>query len=230
MEMRLEKYLISCGIDTGKKIKERIRAGEITVDGEIETDIGIHINPETQKVLHLGKELSVKSFRYYVFNKPAGYLTAVSNPINDKPTVMDVLPKWIDTQGLAPVGRLDRDTEGLLIFTNDGEFNHFLTHPDKTIEKTYYAELIRDITDDEISKLEMEIEFHGYCFKPGKAKRVSENSIHLTITEGKYHQVKKMLRAVGNKVVYLKRIKFGKLTLGEMKLGEAIEVTKGDIF
>ncbi|MGL5963350.1 MAG: pseudouridine synthase [Fusobacteriaceae bacterium] len=230
MEMRLEKYLISCGIDTGKKIKERIRAGEITVDGEIETDIGIHINPETQKVLHLGKELSVKSFRYYVFNKPAGYLTAVSNPINDKPTVMDVLPKWIDTQGLAPVGRLDRDTEGLLIFTNDGEFNHFLTHPDKTIEKTYYAELIRDITDDEISKLEMEIEFHGYHFKPGKAKRVSENSIHLTITEGKYHQVKKMLRAVGNKVVYLKRIKFGNLTLGEMKLGEAIEVTKGDIF
>ncbi|MGL4732569.1 MAG: 16S rRNA pseudouridine(516) synthase, partial [Fusobacteriaceae bacterium] len=78
MEMRLEKYLIGCGIDTGKKIKERIRGGEITVDGKIETDIGIHINPETQEVLHLGKKLKTKSLKYYVFNKPAGYITAVS--------------------------------------------------------------------------------------------------------------------------------------------------------
>lgn len=229
MEMRLEKYLIQCGIDTGKKIKERIRSGEVTVDGKIETDIGIHINPVTQEILHLGKKISEKSLRYYVFYKPAGYLTAVSNPVNDKPTVMDVLPEWVDKQGLAPVGRLDRDTEGLLIFTNDGEFNHFLTHPDKTIEKTYYAELIRDITDEEISRLEEEIEFHGYVYKPGKAKRISANSINLTITEGKYHQVKKMLRAVGNKVIYLKRIKFGKLTLEDMKLGDVREINKGDV-
>ncbi|MGL4403234.1 MAG: pseudouridine synthase [Fusobacteriaceae bacterium] len=229
MEMRLEKYLIQCGIDTGKKIKERVRAGEVTVDGKVETDVGVHINPELQDILHLGNKLNLKTFRYYVFHKPAGYITAVSNPVNSKPTVMEVLPEWIDKQGLSPVGRLDKNTEGLLIFTNDGEFNHFLTHPDKTIEKTYYAELIRDITDEEIARLEQEIEFQGYHFKPGKARRISENSIHLTITEGKYHQVKHMLRAVGNKVMYLKRIKFGNLTLGDMELGEVREIKKEDI-
>lgn len=229
MDMRLEKYLAKCGIDTGKKIKMRIREGEITVDGKIETDPGVHINPDTQKILHLGKALSLKEFRYYVFHKPAGYLTAVSNPVNDKPTVMDVLPQWIDRQGLAPVGRLDRDTEGLLIFTNDGDLNHTLTHPDKTIEKTYYVELIRDMSDEEVALLETEINFHGYTFKPGKAERISSNSIYLTITEGKYHQVKKMIRATGNKVTYLKRVKFGKLELGDMGIGEAKEIRLKDI-
>lgn len=229
MEMRLEKYLIQCGIDTGKKIKERVRNGEITVDGVVEIDVGVHINPETQEILHLGNRIKLKTFRYYVLHKPAGYLTAVSNLVNDKPTVMEVLPEWVDIQGLSPVGRLDKNTEGVLIFTNDGEFNHFLTQPDKIIEKTYYAELIRDITDEEISRLEEVIEFQGYTFKPGKAKRISSNSIHLTITEGKYHQVKHMLRAVGNKVIYLKRIRFGKLTLGDMELGDFKEINKEDI-
>lgn len=229
MKIRLEKYLIQCGIDTGKKIKERVRAGEVSVDGEIEIDVGVHVDPEIQEVLHLGNKINLKTFRYYVLHKPAGYLTAVSNLINDKPTVMEVLPEWVDKQGLSPVGRLDKNTEGVLIFTNDGEFNHFLTQPDKIIEKTYYAELIRNITDEEIAKLEEVIEFQGYIFKPGKAKRVSENSIHLTITEGKYHQVKHMLRAVGNKVIYLKRIKFGNLTLSDMELGEFREIRKEDI-
>lgn len=229
MDIRLEKFLAQCGIDTGKKIKERVRNGEVTVNGETVTDPGLHIEPSKDVILHLGKPLKEKRLRYYVFNKPAGCITAVSNPINDKPTVMDVLPKWVDIQGLAPVGRLDRDTEGLLIFTNDGDLNYTLTHPDKTITKTYYVELIKDMSDDELAMLETEINLHGYIFKPGKAERITSDSIYLTITEGKYHQVKKMVRATRNKVTYLKRVKFGKLELGDMELGEVREISVEDI-
>ncbi|MGL5123213.1 MAG: pseudouridine synthase [Fusobacteriaceae bacterium] len=227
--MRLEKYLIQCGIDSGKKIKKLIKNGEIRVNGIIELDIGKQIDENIDKITYLNEILKEKKLKYYVMYKPAGYLTAMSNPVNDKPTVADILPEWLDKRGIAPVGRLDKDTEGVLIFTNDGNLNYELTYPDKQIDKEYYAELERIISDSDIHKLENKIIIDNYQCKPSKAKKITNNSITLTIVEGRYHQVKKMLKAVNNRVTYLKRIRFAKITLDNMNLGEFKEIKKEDI-
>ncbi len=227
--MRLEKYLIQCGIESGKKIKKLIRNGEIFVNDIVELDIGKQINEKEDKITYLNEILKEKTLRYYVMYKPAGYLTAMSNPVNDKPTVADILPNWIDKRGLAPVGRLDKDTEGVLIFTNDGNLNYELTYPEKSIDKEYYAELDRIISDTDIYNLENEIIIDGYKCKPSKAEKITDNSIVLTIVEGRYHQVKKMLKAVNNRVNYLKRIRFAKVTLDGMTLGEIKEIKRETI-
>ncbi|MGL6064160.1 MAG: pseudouridine synthase [Fusobacteriaceae bacterium] len=227
--MRLEKYLIKCGVDSGKKIKKLIKNGEILVNDTVEIDIGRQIDENNDKITYLNETLKEKKLKYYVMYKPAGYLTAMSNPVNDKPTVADILPKWLDKRGIAPVGRLDKDTEGVLIFTNDGNLNYELTYPDKLIDKEYYAELDRVISDSDIYKLENEIVIDDYKCKPSKAKKITDNSITLIIVEGRYHQVKKMLKAVNNRVNYLRRIRFAKVTLENMRLGEFREIKKEDI-
>ena len=142
---------------------------------------------------------------------------------------MDILPDWVIKKDLAPVGRLDKDTEGLLLLTNDGQLNHRLLSPKSHVDKTYYAELEKDISEDDLEKLRKGVDIGGYITMPAEAKKIEEKKIHLTIKEGKFHQVKKMLEAVNNKVVYLKRISFGKLELKEMELGEVKEVEIGDI-
>ncbi|MGL4687151.1 MAG: pseudouridine synthase [Fusobacteriaceae bacterium] len=227
--MRLEKYLIKCGVDSGKKIKKLIKNGEIFVNDTVEIDIGRQIDENNDKITYLNEILKEKKLKYYVMYKPAGYLTAMSNPVNDKPTVADILPKWLDKRGIAPVGRLDKDTEGVLIFTNDGNLNYELTYPDKLIDKEYYAELDRVISDSDIYKLENEIVIDDYKCKPSKATKITDNSITLIIVEGRYHQVKKMLKAVNNRVNYLRRIRFAKVTLENMRLGEFKEIKKEDI-
>lgn len=227
--MRLEKYLVQCGIATGKVIKKLIREGEITVNGVIECDCSVQVEPSEDIVLYKNEKLQPKTLRYYLLNKPAGYLTAVSNPINSKPIVMDVIPDSINKQGLAPIGRLDKDTEGVLIITNDGNLNYLMTYPEKVIDKEYYVELDRKISPEDIEKLEKGVIFDDYLCKPAKVEFLTENSINLTITEGKYHQVKKMMKSVGNKVVYLKRIRMGKLTLGDLKVGEIKEISIEEI-
>ena len=160
-------------------------------------------------------------------NKKAGYITAVEDP--REKTVMELLPDWVIKKELAPVGRLDKDTEGLLLLTNDGQLNHKLLAPKSHVEKTYYAELEKDISSEDIEKLENGVDIGGYITMPAKAEIVGEKKIYLTIKEGKFHQVKKMLEAVDNKVTYLKRISFGKLLLDDMELGEVREVKVEDI-
>ncbi|MGL4393181.1 MAG: pseudouridine synthase [Fusobacteriaceae bacterium] len=228
-KMRLEKYLVNSGIMSRKKLKKIIFDGEIKVNGKIELNIGTDIDEQKDIVTFRDEILSQKIFKYFVMNKPAGYLTAMSNPVNDKKTVADILPTWINKNGLAPVGRLDKDTEGVLIFTNDGDLNYELTYPDKEISKEYYVEVARPINSENIFALENEIVIDNYKCLPAVAKLLSEKSLLLTIQEGKYHQVKKMLGAVANKVTYLKRIRFGKLNLGELKIGDTKEITREDI-
>ena len=135
----------------------------------------------------------------------------------------------IDKIDLAPVGRLDKDTEGLLLFTNDGKLGHSLLSPKKHVDKTYYAKLEKEIGEEEIRKLEEGVDIGGYITQPAKAKIVGEKEIELTIREGKFHQIKKMLEAVNNKVIYLKRLTFGKLELKDMELGEVREINLEDI-
>ena len=227
--MRLEKYLISCGIASGKVIKKIIKNSEIIVNGLIENDPGRSIDLEIDIIQYKEKELVKKELKYYVLNKPAGYITAMSNPVNNRPIISDILSKDIDWSGISPVGRLDKDTEGVLIFTNDGALNHELTYPEKNIDKEYYVELSKEISDEDLAKLETGVEIDNYISKPGKVKKITDKVIHLTIIEGRYHQVKKMLRAIGNRVVFLRRIRFAKIELGDLKLGEIREVHRNDI-
>lgn len=223
--MRLEKFLVICGIATGKVIKKIIKDGEITVNGLVQCDCSAQIEPSEDTILYLGEKIKPKTLKYYLLNKPAGYLTAVSNPINSKPIVMDLIPESINKQGLAPIGRLDKDTEGVLILTNDGNLNYLMTYPDKVIDKEYYVELDRDISFEDVKMLECGVTIDDYLCKPAKVEILTSKSINLTITEGKYHQVKKMMKSIKNKVIYLKRVRMGKLTLQNLKIGEIKEIT-----
>ena len=160
-------------------------------------------------------------------NKKSGYITATEDFKEN--TVMDLLPEWVIKKDLAPVGRLDKDTEGLLLFTNDGKLNHKLLSPKNHVDKVYYVEIKNNISDEDIFKLEQGVDIGNYITQPAKVEKISDNEIYLTIKEGKFHQIKKMLEATNNKVCYLKRVSFGRLKLNDLALGEVREVNLEDI-
>lgn len=226
--MRLEKYLVQCGVASRKKIKVAIAQGRVTVNGNIEVNDATDVEWEKDIITFDGVIPKKKQLKYHVMYKIAGYITAMED--KNKKTVAELLPESIDKNSVFPVGRLDRDTEGLLLFTSDGDLSHAMAHPNRNMEKTYYVELDREISSEDIEALENGITLDtNYTALPSKVEYLSPKSIHLTITEGKYHQVKKMLKAVKNKVIYLKRIKFGNLTLEGMIPGEVKEIQREDI-
>ena len=225
--MRLDKYLVECGIGSRKEVKKIIDGKLVSVNDKIISSPKENINEEKDIVKYRDEIIKYKKFRYYILNKKSGYITAVDDP-RDK-TVMDLLPEWVIRKDLAPVGRLDKDTEGLLLLTNDGQLNHRLLSPKSHVDKTYYAELEKNISEDDLEKLRNGVDIGGYMTMPALAEKIEDKKIHLTIKEGKFHQVKKMLEAVENKVVYLKRISFGNLKLNDMELGEVREVNLEDI-
>ena len=206
--MRLDKFLVECGIGSRKEVKKLISNDEITVNGMSDILPKDNIDENSDIIEYNRERLEYKEFRYYIMNKKAGYITATEDFKEN--TVMDLLPEWVIRKDLAPVGRLDKDTEGLLLFTNDGKLNHRLL-------------------DEDILKLEQGVNIGNYITQPAKVEKISDNKIYLTIKEGKFHQVKKMLEAVNNKVCYLKRVSFGKLTLNDLTLGEVKEVNLEDI-
>lgn len=225
--MRLDKFLVECGIGSRKEVKKLISDKQITVNGNVIVSPKENIDEINDEIKYAGEKLEYKEFRYYILNKKAGYITAVDDP-RDR-TVMELLPDWVIRKDLAPVGRLDKDTEGLLLLTNDGQLNHKLLSPKSHVEKKYYAELEKEISEEDIKKLEAGVDIGGYVTMPAKAEKIDEKKIFLTIKEGKFHQVKKMLEAVGNKVIYLKRVSFGKLELKSLMLGEVKEIKINDI-
>ena len=225
--MRLDKYLVECGIGSRKEVKKIIDGKLISVNDKIISSPKENVDEEKDTVKYKNEIIKYKKFRYYILNKKRGYITAVDDP-RDK-TVMDLLPEWVIRKDLAPVGRLDKDTEGLLLLTNDGQLNHRLLSPKSHVDKTYYAELEKNISEDDLEKLRNGVDIGGYITMPALAEKIEDKKIHLTIKEGKFHQVKKMLEAVENKVVYLKRISFGNLKLNDMELGEVREVNLEDI-
>lgn len=225
--MRLDKYLVECGIGSRKEVKKIIDGKLVSVNDKIISSSKENVDEEKDVVKYRDEIIKYKKFRYYILNKKSGYITAVDDP-RDK-TVMDLLPEWVIKKDLAPVGRLDKDTEGLLLLTNDGQLNHRLLSPKSHVDKTYYAELENNISEDDLEKLRKGVDIGGYITMPALAEKIGDKKIHLTIKEGKFHQVKKMLEAVGNKVVYLKRISFGNLKLNDMELGEVREVNIEDI-
>lgn len=209
--MRLDKYLCDLNIASRKELKKIIKSGCVTVNGKTVYDSAFHVSELTDIISYNGRALAYNKFVYYMLNKPSGVVSATQDNIDT--TVVDLLKKE-NIKNLFPVGRLDKDTTGLLILTNDGELAHKLTSPSHHVSKKYYVKIEHSLSDSDICRLESGIELTGDGItKPAKVETISESEIYLTITEGKYHQVKRMLAAVGNQVIALKRISMGKLIL-----------------
>ena len=225
--MRLDRFLVECGIGSRKEVKKLISTNVIKVNGSYDISVKDNIDKYSDIIEYNGQRLEYKEFRYYIMNKKAGYITATEDA--KESTVMDLLPEWVIKKDLAPVGRLDKDTEGLLLLTNDGKLNHRLLSPKNHVDKTYYVKIETNISQEDIFNLEGGIDIGNYITLPAKVEKISDTEIYLTIKEGKFHQIKKMLEAVNNKVIYLQRITFAKLKLGDLALGEVKEVYLEDI-
>ena len=218
--MRLDKYLCDMGCGSRSEVKSRIKIGEVSLNGETVTRPETKVDPKVDKVTYNGEDISYAKYEYYMFHKPAGCVTATED--NTSKTVMDYM-KDIKRTGFFPVGRLDKDTEGLLIITNDGGFAHGMMSPKKHVPKKYYARVKGRMTEDMADMFVQGLDI-GDERKTLPAKLeiitcgVEKSEIYLTITEGRYHQVKRMVKAVGCEVVYLKRISIGGLVLDDRLL------------
>ncbi|UZJ80237.1 pseudouridine synthase [Fictibacillus sp. KU28468] len=226
--MRIDKLLATMGFGTRKEVKQLLKKGAVFVDGVPVKDSKTKVNPEMQKVTVHGEEVVFKDTIYLMMNKPPGVISATEDHVQE--TVIDLLEEQDQILSPFPVGRLDKDTEGLLILTNDGQLSHSLLSPKKHVPKTYYAKIKGVVTQEDVDAFNDGVTLEdGYKTNPGALSilhsgEVSE--IELIITEGKFHQVKRMFEAVGKKVTYLKRIQMGGLKLDEkLKLGEYRELT-----
>lgn len=235
--LRIDKYLADCGIGTRSEVKKYIKAKQITVNGEVATKPEQKIDENVDEVCFKGKPIFYEKYVYYMLHKPAGCVTAKQDNVHK--TVMEYFPEGIRTKDIAPVGRLDLDTEGLLLFTNDGPLTHHLLSPTHHIPKTYYA-----ILDKEVPESAIELFKNGVDIGDDKLTLPAElvilpvsvddagdkmYSAELTIHEGRFHQVKRMFEAVGCTVTYLKRLSMGSLTLGELEKGEFRKLTEEEI-
>ena len=211
--VRLDKFLCDMELGTRSEVKIYLKKGFVTVDGIIQKSPDFKIDPDTHEIAFQGKVLCYQEFYYYMLHKPAGVITATEDKVQK--TVMSLLGKDA-RKDMFPVGRLDKDTDGLLLITNDGELSHALLSPRKHVPKTYFVEVPEKLNLGQIEALEQGVDI-GDDKKtlPAKIEILDDTHIHLTICEGRYHQVKRMLQAVGSEVLYLKRISFGTLTLDD---------------
>lgn len=226
--MRLDKFLCHLNLGTRSQIKTYIRQGLVTVNGQVEKSADRHVDESMDRVYFRGQELHYVPERYYMLNKPAGVVSATRD--NTADTVVELMSSR-DRNGVFPVGRLDKDTEGLLILTNDGELAHRLLTPKRHVDKTYFVSLEHSLSEDDVLKLEQGVDIGDERpTLPAKVEMIDEKSIYLTIHEGKFHQIKRMLRAVGNGVTALKRMSFAGLYLdGSLKPGEYRELTDQEV-
>jgi 23S rRNA pseudouridine2605 synthase len=222
--MRLEKYIATSGIASRRAVKKRIQAGAVTVNGEPVLVPGHPINVETDSVEFEGKQVEpLAEHIYLMLNKPAGCLTTRSDE-RGRPTVMELVADLRDT--IYPVGRLDLETEGLLLFTNDGDFAYRLLHPSHEVEKTYLVWVKGVPRDDAIQRLRQGVTISSGATAPAKIKRVkvskdgTSTKFEVVIHEGKKRQVRLMFKAVGHPVIRLKRVRIGNLRLGNLPSGQ----------
>lgn len=215
--MRIDKYLADCGVGTRSEVKKYIKNKSVKVNDHLITKADSKID-ETQDQVYFQNQLLVyEKFVYYIFHKPSACVTAKQDAIHK--TVMDYFPDDLRSK-LSPVGRLDLDTEGLLLLTNDGEFTHHLLSPSHHVPKTYYAKLDKAIPKEAISLFEEGVDIGDEKLTlPARLQILSEKEAHLTIYEGRFHQVKRMFEAVGCQVIYLKRLSMDQLNLGDLELG-----------
>ncbi|MFJ5715871.1 16S rRNA pseudouridine(516) synthase [Neobacillus sp. NPDC093127] len=230
--MRIDKMLANLGYGSRKEVKQLLKSGAVKVDDVVVKDAKQHVDTAKQTVALNGEVVEYREFIYLMMNKPQGVLSATED--NSCETVIDLLEMDDQVYEPFPVGRLDKDTEGLLLITNDGQLAHRLLSPKKHVPKTYFA-----VIDGEVDAADVEAFAEGvtlddgYETKPGELKILKSgirSDIELTITEGKFHQVKRMFEAVGKRVVYLQRISMGPLGLDEtLELGEYRELTDEEV-
>lgn len=211
--MRIDKYISNSTQYSRKELKVFFKKGLVRVNGEVETNIGRHIDEDTAQVTLAGEKIEYSRFTYLMLNKPAGYISATYD--KKFPVVTDLVPEKYKHIDLFPIGRLDMDTVGLLVLTNDGDLAHRLLVPKSHVPKTYFVRGSCPLTDDGIKSFEQGVCLEDFTTIPAKVKSLSDTEALLTIYEGKYHQVKRMYEAVGNEVVYLKRVSMGALSLDE---------------
>ena len=231
-QMRLDKFLSHLRIGTRKESRLLVRAGRIRINGVVTKDYAVKVHPGSDRVSLDGQDLVYREFIYLMMNKPAGYISAIRD--RSEKTVLDLLPSVWTGWDLFPIGRLDKDTEGLLLLSNNGQLAHTLLSPKYQVGKTYFVRINGAIGPEELERLQTGVELEdGYRTKPAMVRvlRAGETyDMELVIYEGKFHQVKRMFAAVGKKVLYLKRTAMGGLRLDpSLKPGEVRELTEAEV-
>lgn len=226
--IRLDKYLADMGAGTRSEVKKAVSKGLVTVDGEVVKKPALKVDVRRQTVCFQGETIGYEAFEYYMLNKPKGVVSATTDR-RDK-TVVELIESR-RRKDLFPVGRLDKDTEGLLLITNDGALSHKLLSPKNHVDKVYFARVIGKVTEADVLAFAQGVDIgEERLTKPGRLRIVKsdeESEIELTIQEGKFHQVKRMFHAVGKDVIYLKRLRMGGLVLDEtLKPGQYRPLTQ----
>ena len=225
---RLDKFLCDSGVGTRSQVKAILKSGRVTVDGKPEKDPAKKIDPQTQTVMLDGETLGGRQRMVVMLNKPAGFVTATEDPVEK--TVMELLPARMKHLDLKPVGRLDKATEGLLLFTNDGDLLHRLISPKKEVAKVYYARHEGQAEQADVEAFASGITLRdGTRCLPAKLEPLGPGESLVTVCEGKYHQVRRMMASRNMTVLYLERRQEGELTLGDLPRGQVRELTQQEL-
>lgn len=228
--VRLDKFVSSAMQLTRGEAHTLIRRGYVTVEGKVEKNIGKKVDPENVQVACRGEELSYSEYHYFMLNKPDGYICSTED-MRD-PTIMVLLPDSIKHYGIFPVGRLDKDTYGLVILTDNGVLAHYLLSPKRHVDKKYYLETDLPMTPDDKERLKKGVDIGEKALTLPAELEICDipTRAYITICEGKFHQIKRMLKVLGKEVVYLERVQFDQIKLDpSLKRGEARELTAEEI-
>ena len=232
--MRLDKFLVACAVGSRTEVKNFLKAGRVMVNGKKEKSAKLQINEETDEICFDGQKLEYEEFVYYMMNKPQGVISATEDPKHK--TVFDLLDDLARSKEVFPVGRLDIDTHGLLLLTNDGQLAHALLSPKRHVDKIYLALVDGIMTQEDVETFAQGIPLKDFTCQPAKLELVSidreknQSLVRVTIAEGKFHQVKRMIAYCGKEVVDLQRLTMGTLTLDEgLKRGEWRRLTKEEL-
>lgn len=221
---RLDKFLCDCGVGTRSQVKAILKTGAVTVDGAVQKDGSAKIDPQKVQVCLQGEALNRRGTVVIMLNKPAGFVTATEDPVER--TVMELLPLEYRKLDVKPVGRLDKATEGLLLFTNDGDLLHRLISPKKDVQKVYYARHEGAAGNEDVAAFAAGITLRdGTKCLPAKLEPLGEGESLITVREGKYHQVRRMMASRNMTVAYLERRREGPLELGQLPRGQVRELT-----
>ena len=229
--MRLDKYLVAAGCCSRTEAKKIVRAGGVSINGIVPKSSDEKVDPIADEVVFCGKKVIYREFTYIMLNKPEGYVSATED--NREKTVLDLLPPEVNKTGLFPCGRLDKNTLGLMLITDDGDLAHQLLAPKKHVSKLYGFKCREELSDSDIQKLCEGVDIgEGYVTKPAMVVLNDNSRVEgrITIDEGKYHQIKRMFEAVDNKITYLERLEFGALKLdGSLERGQWRYLTDAEI-
>lgn len=228
-KIRLQKYLANQGVASRRKCEEYIQKGLVKVNDKIVTELGTKIDPEADKIELEDKAVAKEkaNYVYLLLNKPKGYITSLKQSDSNSPLVIDLIPKKYGR--VVPAGRLDKDSTGLLLLTNDGELTFKLTHPSYSKEKEYLVTTRKKLTEGVLDKFRKGLKIDNYLTRPAVCKLISETKFSIILKEGRNRQIRKMVQKAGNSVIRLHRFRLKDLVLGDLKYGEFRELTNEEV-